>query len=133
MLRRWSWSSMTTKRRKQHPEERRVRIGLIRVNMRSRVKAMSSSSENWMTASMRLETAASAAKVKSVCGAKSQRANAAPPKVSCPEIKVVDAIAGEGARATLAPISSGVGEMPGLLGTTRRLGGESQRNQRDHC
>src|SRR6202041_330428 len=101
--------------------------------MRERVKAMSASTENWMTASMRLETAASAAKVKSVCGAKSQRANAAPPKVSCPEIKVVDAIAGEGARATLAPISSAMAKMPGLLGTTRRLWGESQRNQRDHC
>src|SRR5271167_3179925 len=30
-------------------------------------------------------------------------------------------------------ISSARAKMPGLLGTTRRLWGESQRNQRDHC
>src|SRR5580658_8860080 len=30
-------------------------------------------------------------------------------------------------------ISSARAKMPGLLGTTRRLCGDSQRNQRDHC
>src|SRR6202050_4988107 len=121
MVRRWVWSSITTKRRKQRPEARRGRMGLMQVNMRSRVKAMSSSSENWTTASMRRDP--SAAEAGEFLGGMMARLK------SCPSRSVmVDGV-------SLAPMSitsSARAKMPGLLGTTKRLWGESQRVQRDH-
>ncbi len=160
MLRRWAWSSMTTKRRKQRPEARRARIGFSRVNTRSRVKAMSSSSENWRTASMRLPfvlTAPSAAKADFPCGSldaalkrcsstqPAELRSAGQPRSTPPrpsrgrsgQAWAAVPTSSERTRAFAAPgssiISSAIAKIPGLLGTTSRLRGESQRNQRDHC
>jgi hypothetical protein len=142
-------------------------MGLTQVNMRSRVKAMSSSSENWRTANMRRRPSAvwvpsaipAAAKADDfgeaiaahfgalrLLRADSVLKSCPSRSVLPPSVEVLDTAAelcsaGQPRAAVptyvlLAPksmISSARAKMPGLLGTTRRLCGESQRNQRDHC